>query len=231
MTNPGRGCTTIVTVGLSGSGLCATLSPIFLNLLPTFFTARRFSSRFVAASADLSALASAPSAPLHLYPFSLFALWLLRKRCLWPVSLKIVFHPLTKALSVTPMVGLVWLTTTVHAIFVCHAAYHYLVLSHSNPLSLIDGEWSSYVSDIVEVFCSRFFARMLYFLTKEKWHLIITSTLGILIMGQVAFEIFTGHALRATINRSFLQNVRHLTTPQPSQDADCQTYFPLGHSH
>ncbi|THU84089.1 hypothetical protein K435DRAFT_807003 [Dendrothele bispora CBS 962.96] len=51
-----------------------------------------------------------------------------------------------------------------------------LVLSYSKPLSLIDGEWSSYVLRPNAVF-------------PKKWRLIITSALGILILGQVVFGI------------------------------------------
>ncbi|THU96278.1 hypothetical protein K435DRAFT_858679 [Dendrothele bispora CBS 962.96] len=93
-------------------------------------------------------------------------------------------------LAMKALVGFVWLMATVHAIFVCHATYHYVVLSYDNPLSLIDGDWSIYAATSVGVvlcFCIQtFFARMLYFLTKKKWRLIITSTLGILILGEVA---------------------------------------------
>ncbi|THU98503.1 hypothetical protein K435DRAFT_964938 [Dendrothele bispora CBS 962.96] len=97
------------------------------------------------------------------------------------------------------LVGFVWSMATVHAIFVCHTVYHYVVLSYSNPLSLFDGEWSVYAATSVGVvlcFCIQmFFARMLYFLTKKRWRLIVTSVLGVLILGQVAFGIYLSYRL------------------------------------
>ncbi|THU80885.1 hypothetical protein K435DRAFT_972575 [Dendrothele bispora CBS 962.96] len=103
------------------------------------------------------------------------------------------------SLVMKALVGFVWLMSTVHAISVCHTIYHYVVLSYSNPLSLIDGEWSNYTAvtaGVVLCFCIQvFFARTLYFLTRKKWRLIITSTLGVLILGQVVFGIYLSYRL------------------------------------
>jgi len=64
------------------------------------------------------------------------------------------------------MVLVVWLLGTAHAIFVCNSTYHYLVPSYTNPMSLIDGEWSVYTATCIGVvvcfFVQIFFARAIY---------------------------------------------------------------------
>ncbi|KAJ7654276.1 hypothetical protein B0H14DRAFT_3540815 [Mycena olivaceomarginata] len=42
-------------------------------------------------------------------------------------------------------VALIWSLGALNAVLVCHSVYHYLVLSYTNPLLLIQGEWSVYV--------------------------------------------------------------------------------------
>ncbi|KAJ7801886.1 hypothetical protein B0H14DRAFT_1672432 [Mycena olivaceomarginata] len=44
------------------------------------------------------------------------------------------------------MVALLVIFESAHTWMTCHTIYHYSILSYSNPLSLIDGEWSVYVS-------------------------------------------------------------------------------------
>lgn len=91
------------------------------------------------------------------------------------------------------MVLVLWMLGTTHATFVCHTVYHYLVLSYTNPLSLIDGEWSVYAATCVGVvscfIVQIFFARMIYHLTTHMWRLVLTTVFTILILGQVAFGV------------------------------------------
>ncbi|KAJ6482516.1 hypothetical protein C8R45DRAFT_303605 [Mycena sanguinolenta] len=98
-------------------------------------------------------------------------------------------------------VAFIWALGAVHAVMVCHTVYHYLVLSYTNPLSLIQGEWSVYASTAVSIFScfliQIFFARMLFRLTSGKWRIFITAAYGALIPTQIAFGLLVIYKLFA----------------------------------
>ncbi|KAF7377466.1 hypothetical protein MSAN_00168400 [Mycena sanguinolenta] len=98
-------------------------------------------------------------------------------------------------------VAFIWALGAVHAVMVCHTVYHYLVLSYTNPLSLIQGEWSVYASTAVSIFScfliQIFFARMLFRLTNGKWRIFIAAVYGALIPTQIAFGLLVIYKLFA----------------------------------
>ncbi|KAJ7306146.1 hypothetical protein DFH08DRAFT_902263 [Mycena albidolilacea] len=90
-------------------------------------------------------------------------------------------------------VALIWSLGALNAVLVCHSVYHYLVLSYTNPLLLIQGEWSVYASTAVSILTcfliDLFFARMLFRMTKGKWRIFILTVYGVLLPTQIAFGI------------------------------------------
>jgi len=92
------------------------------------------------------------------------------------------------------MVALLMIFGSAHTWMTCHTVYHYSILSYSNPLSLIDGEWSVYTANALGipicVLIQIYFSRMVYLLAKKQWKIPVIITFGILIVAQIAFGIF-----------------------------------------
>ncbi|KAJ7777351.1 hypothetical protein B0H16DRAFT_1505210 [Mycena metata] len=76
----------------------------------------------------------------------------------------------------------------------CQSVYHYLILGYSNPLSLIDGDWSVYVANALGIpicfLIQIYFSRMVYLLAKKKWKVTAVIIFGVLIIGQIVFGIY-----------------------------------------
>ncbi|KAJ7841909.1 hypothetical protein B0H14DRAFT_2781964 [Mycena olivaceomarginata] len=78
-------------------------------------------------------------------------------------------------------VALIWSLGALNAVLVCYGVYHYLVLSYTNPLLLIQGEWSIPTCFLIEIF----FARMLFRMTNGKRRIFILTVYGVLIPTQI----------------------------------------------
>ncbi|KAF8201343.1 hypothetical protein K438DRAFT_1965841 [Mycena galopus ATCC 62051] len=127
-------------------------------------------------------------------------------------------------------VACVWTLGAVHALMVCHTGYYYLVLSYTNPLSLVQGEWSVYTATAVSVPLQSYilltaiaeiemldllllshrnvyFARMLVLLTNGRWRVFIATVYGILIPAQIAFGILVTYKLFALWDLSKLHSI------------------------
>jgi len=106
----------------------------------------------------------------------------------------IYYHKYTgDQIEIKALVAALFVLGTVHAIFVCHTVYHYVVLSYINPALLIDGEWSVYAATgLTVIICflvQGFYARMIYHLSRGVWRLILAAIFGVLIALQLAFGI------------------------------------------
>ncbi|KIJ65814.1 hypothetical protein HYDPIDRAFT_39001 [Hydnomerulius pinastri MD-312] len=103
-------------------------------------------------------------------------------------------HYVNDSIYMKSLVLVVWIFGSLHAFLVCHTVYHYLVLSYTDPMYLVQGEWSVYTATCVGVivcFCVQiFFARMIFYLTKGRRRIILTTILGFFIVAQIAFGIF-----------------------------------------
>jgi len=92
------------------------------------------------------------------------------------------------------MVALLVIFESAHTWMTCHTIYHYSILSYSNPLSLIDGEWSVYTANALGIpivfLIQIYFARMVYLLAAKAWRLVVVITFSILIVAQIAFGIY-----------------------------------------
>ncbi|KAH7890617.1 hypothetical protein F5I97DRAFT_50425 [Phlebopus sp. FC_14] len=110
-------------------------------------------------------------------------------------------HYVNDSIYMKFLVLAVWAFGSLHAFLVCHTVYHYLVLSYTNPMYLVQGEWSVYTATCVGVvvcFCVQiFFARMIFHLTKGWRRIILTGILGFFIVAQIAFGIFLSCELEA----------------------------------
>ncbi|KAJ6561090.1 hypothetical protein DFH09DRAFT_1160425 [Mycena vulgaris] len=93
------------------------------------------------------------------------------------------------------MVALLMIFESAHTWMTCHTVYHYSILSYSNPLSLIAGEWSVYTAYALGIpicfLIQIYFSRMVYLLTKPKWKLLVVITFGLLVAGQIGLGIYT----------------------------------------
>ncbi|KAJ7840595.1 hypothetical protein B0H14DRAFT_1056622 [Mycena olivaceomarginata] len=95
--------------------------------------------------------------------------------------------------SLKAFVALIWSLGALNAVLVCHNVYHYLVPSYTNPLLLIQGEWSICASTAVSIptcfLIEIFFARMLFRMTNGKWRIFILTVYGVLLPTQIAFVL------------------------------------------
>ncbi|KAJ8516993.1 hypothetical protein ONZ45_g5750 [Pleurotus djamor] len=111
----------------------------------------------------------------------------------------------------------IWLLSTLHAAFISHTEYHYLAKSYSDPMLLIDGEWSVYSGIAVGVaicFCVQvFFARMIFCLTNGATQRMLAVSFAVLIMAHAVFGIYISYdlfhlweipALHAAVYRSMV---------------------------
>ncbi|KAJ7708770.1 hypothetical protein B0H17DRAFT_1324896 [Mycena rosella] len=93
------------------------------------------------------------------------------------------------------MVALLVIFESAHTWMTCHTVYHYSILSYSNPLSLIDGEWSVYTANALGIpivlLIQIYFSRMVYLLAHKKWKLLVIIVFGLLIVAQIGFGIYT----------------------------------------
>ncbi|KAJ7173625.1 hypothetical protein C8R46DRAFT_1215550 [Mycena filopes] len=91
------------------------------------------------------------------------------------------------------MVAVLVFIESVQTWMICHTVYHYSILSYSNPLSLIDGEWSVYTAIALGIptcfLIQIYFARMVYLLVKKKWRLATAIVFGVLIVAQIGFGL------------------------------------------
>lgn len=92
------------------------------------------------------------------------------------------------------LVAVICVLGSVHAFFVCHLVYHYLVRTYTNPLMLVDGVWSVYTATLIGVLVcpiiQLFFVRTIYHLVGKPWRLILTVVLTVLIAAQLALGLF-----------------------------------------
>ncbi|KAF8201345.1 hypothetical protein K438DRAFT_1965843 [Mycena galopus ATCC 62051] len=97
-------------------------------------------------------------------------------------------------------VAFIWTLGAVHALMVCHTGYYYLVLSYTNPLSLVQGEWSVFTANAVSIFScfiiEIYFAGMLFRLTKGRWRIFIATVyVRNFDTAQIAFGILVTYKL------------------------------------
>ncbi|KAJ7580285.1 hypothetical protein C8J56DRAFT_1030155 [Mycena floridula] len=91
-------------------------------------------------------------------------------------------------IALKSLVFLVWIFATVHTVFVCIGAYHFDIVTYSQPILVVTGEWSVLV--VVCFFVQIFCARMLYAISRKKWRIFLTGVLSALILAQVGLGIF-----------------------------------------
>ncbi|KAH9841050.1 uncharacterized protein C8Q71DRAFT_436103 [Rhodofomes roseus] len=97
-------------------------------------------------------------------------------------------HPLLKLLVLA-----LFILSTIHAAFVCHTVWHYLIFSYTDVDLLLDGEWSVYVATAVGVcacfLVQSFFARTIYTLLRGKWRMLVTTITVTLFLAQLGFGV------------------------------------------
>ncbi|KAJ6477674.1 hypothetical protein C8R45DRAFT_1101984 [Mycena sanguinolenta] len=88
-------------------------------------------------------------------------------------------------------VAFLWTLGALNAILVCHTVYHYLVLSYTDPLLMIQGEWSVYTATAISILtCS-----LIEMFTSGKWRRLILVVNGILIPAQIVFGFLVTYKL------------------------------------
>ncbi|KLO13110.1 hypothetical protein SCHPADRAFT_940682 [Schizopora paradoxa] len=90
------------------------------------------------------------------------------------------------------LVAVVWIAETVQIALVNRFMYIYLIDNFGNPLALIQGHWTLYVSIIFNVFIASivqiYFATRIHTLAKKYW---LTALISIFILAHIAFGIET----------------------------------------
>jgi len=90
------------------------------------------------------------------------------------------------------LVSVLWVVETLHVAFVNRFLYIYLIMDFGNPLALIKGHWTLYISIlcnlIVVIIAQTFFATRIHALAKKYW---LTGIIGLCILAHIAFGIET----------------------------------------
>ncbi|KDR78087.1 hypothetical protein GALMADRAFT_1301078 [Galerina marginata CBS 339.88] len=93
------------------------------------------------------------------------------------------------------LVAFIWVLDTVHFALISQTVYYYLVTNYFNPLGLVDGHWSLFVSvilnSIIACIVQSFFIVRIFRLCKAKVRWWVASVLGMLVVAHFAFGIET----------------------------------------
>ncbi|KAL0952970.1 hypothetical protein HGRIS_007181 [Hohenbuehelia grisea] len=93
------------------------------------------------------------------------------------------------------LVSVIWFLDTVHFGFVCHTMYWYLVTNFANPPALAIGNWSLFVSVIlnlvISLFVQTFFALRIFRLCSPRFRWWLVSLIGLLVVAHFCFGIET----------------------------------------
>jgi len=116
-------------------------------------------------------------------------------------------------LWIKAMVAVLVILNSLHTWMTCHTVFHYSILSYSNPLSLIDGEWSVYVANALGVpICSiiqMYFCRMVYLLAPKSWKMPALIIFTLLILAQLGFGILVGAKMFIIWELPLLKTIVH----------------------
>jgi len=111
------------------------------------------------------------------------------------------------------MVAVLLILNSAHTWMTCHTVYHYSILSYSNPLSLIDGEWSVYVANALGIpiclLIQIYFSRMVYLLVTKAWKIPFLVIFSLLVMGQIGFGTYVASEMFIVWELPKLQSIVH----------------------
>ncbi|KAI6104626.1 hypothetical protein EV401DRAFT_662968 [Pisolithus croceorrhizus] len=88
-------------------------------------------------------------------------------------------------------VGAIWILDTLHAAFMCHTLYYYLITNYGVPTSLEYDVWSFPASLLVNLFVAIavqcFFAHKIYYLCRPRVKWLITAPIILILLAHFGF--------------------------------------------